>query len=100
MLLTTAAVTLAWALTSSAPAWAGQDPVPPGTVMMGPIRITPTLKVSDMGVDNNVFNEAVDPKSDFTVTISPRADVQFRMRRLNLKYSTAAEYVYFHKYSS
>ncbi len=79
-------------------AWAGQDPVPPGTISLGPVRITPALNINDMGVDNNVFNEPVDPKSDFTVTISPRADVVFRVRRLTLKYTTATDYVYFHKY--
>jgi hypothetical protein len=100
MLRATAAITLAWALTSSAPAWAGQDPVPPGTVMIGPIHITPTLRVSDMGVDNNVFNEAVDPKTDFTFTLTPRADVLLRMRRLQFKLLTTTDYVYYRKYHS
>jgi hypothetical protein len=96
------AAAIAWMFASTGVAWAGQDPdpVPPGTLTIGPLRISPSLTLSDMGVDNNVLNEPVAPKSDFTFTISPRADLQLRMRRLLLKYTTATEYVYFHEYSS
>lgn len=97
-LRTIGAAAVAWTIASTGVAGAGQDPLPPGTVTIGPLRITPTMTISDMGVDNNVFNEPVDPKSDFTFTISPRADVQFRMRRLLLKYTTATDYVYYRKY--
>ena len=85
-------------------AWAGQDPdpdpVPPGTVTFRSLRISPSLMINDMGVDNNVFNEPVNPKSDFTFTIAPRFDVRWRIRRLLLKYTSATDYVYFRKYSS
>lgn len=92
------AAAMAWTIGGGRAAWAGQDPLPPGTITIGPLRITPALMLSDMGIDNNVFNEAVDPKSDFTFTLSPRADVQFRMRRLLLKYNTSTDYVYYRKY--
>ncbi len=77
-----------------------QDPdtPPPGTVVLGPMRITPSLVVKDMGVDNNVFNDSVDPKTDFTFTITPRADVGFRMRRLRLGFNSTTDYGYFRKY--
>lgn len=77
-----------------------QDPdtPPPGTVVLGPLRITPSLVVKDMGVDNNVFNEPVDPKRDFTFTITPRAEVGFRVRRLRLGFNSTTDYVYFRKY--
>lgn len=96
----TAAMGVAWALLSAGVACAGQpsDPVPPGTVTLGPLRLTPSLILKDMGVDDNVFNEAVDPKRDFTFTVTPRADVVFRMRRLRLNYLTATDYVYYQKY--
>jgi hypothetical protein len=79
-----------------------QDPDTPaaGTMAYGPFRITPSLVLRDMGIDNNVFNDSVDPKSDFTFTLTPRADVVFRMQRLRIAFGTAADYVYFHNYAS
>ncbi len=97
------AAALACAAGALAPiATAAQDPdtPPPGTVVLGPVRLTPSLLLRDMGVDNNVFNEPVDPKTDFTFTLTPRADVTFRMRRLRLTYGTTTDYVYYRKYSS
>ena len=54
----------------------------------------------DVGVDNNVFHDDVDPKSDFTFTVTPRADVLFSPRRLHLVFSTSVDYVYFQTYDS
>jgi Putative beta-barrel porin 2 len=76
------------------------DTPPPGTLVLGPLHLTPTVRLTDAGVDNNVFNEAVDPKSDFTFTVTPQADLAMRLRRLRLSYSTSVEYVYYQKYES
>ena len=92
---------LAAVVLSSAAAVAQEsDTPPPGTVVLGPLRVTPSLRVADMGVDNNVFNEPVDPKTDFTFTLTPRADVGFRMSRLRIGYTTQTDYVYYRKYAS
>ena len=79
-----------------------QDPdtPPPGVLVLGPVQLTPSLVVKEMGVDNNVFNEPVDPKTDFTVTATPRADLLFRMRRLRVSFGVGSDYVYYHKYTS
>jgi hypothetical protein len=97
-----AATGVAGALLSAGVACAGQAPdtAPPGTVTLGPLRLTPSLLIKDMGVDDNVFYNAVNPKRDYTVTVTPRADVAFRMRRLRLGYSTSTEYVYYRTYRS
>ena len=76
------------------------DPVPPGTVTLGPFRISPSLLVRDMGIDENVFNESTNPKRDFTFTLTPRADVLFRMGRLRVAYGTVTDYVYYRTYKS
>ncbi|HEX9365356.1 MAG TPA: outer membrane beta-barrel protein [Vicinamibacterales bacterium] len=96
----TAAAGAAWALLTAGVACAGQDPVPPGTVILGPLRLTPSVIVKDMGIDDNVFNESVSPKRDFTFTVTPRADIVFRMRRVRLTYATVTDYVYFRKYTT
>jgi hypothetical protein len=98
----TTALAAAWACLGAGAAWARQstDPIPPGTFVAGPIRLTPSLAVKDMGVDDNVFNEADNPKHDFTFTVTPRADVVFRMRRLRIVAMTSTDYVYYRTYRS
>lgn len=95
-----AAIAAAWALVSAPAACAGQDQAPPGTVIFGPLQIRPSILLKDMGLDENVFNEAVDPKRDFTFTLAPSAEVRLRMRRLALSYLSTTEYVYYRKYTS
>src|SRR5689334_9372410 len=56
------------------------DPVENATVRVGPFGINPAVVVKDIGVDNNVFNENTNPKSDFTFTLTPRAEVLFHPR--------------------
>ena len=72
----------------------------PGTLKIGPLTIRPTLFIRNIGRDNNVFNEPVSPKKDFTVTIAPAAEVVFQPRRLKLSYTQATDYVYFKTYKS
>ncbi|HSL23053.1 MAG TPA: outer membrane beta-barrel protein [Vicinamibacterales bacterium] len=70
-------------------------------VHAGPFYITPALLLRDLGVDSNVFNDPVDPKSDFTFTVVPRADIAVPIaRRAMLKALGSLDLVYFQKYSS
>jgi Putative beta-barrel porin 2 len=89
-------------LLAARPAGAGQtsDAVPPGTVTLGPVRISPSISLKDAGVDDNVFNEPVNPKHDVTFTLTPAATVAFRMRRLKLSYQTSTDYVYYRTYTT
>jgi hypothetical protein len=76
------------------------DPVESAVVRLGPVGINPSLAVRDIGVDNNVFHESDNPKSDFTFTVTPKAEVLFSPRRVHLTFSTAVDYVYFETYDS
>jgi hypothetical protein len=83
--------------------WAQQESpeqLPPGAIVYGPLTLAPSLVIKDMGIDDNVFNEAADPKSDFTFTLIPKANVAFRVRRLRLAYATSVDYVYYDRYDS
>jgi hypothetical protein len=71
-----------------------------GTIKIGPLSIRPTFLIKNIGRDNNVFNEPVNPKKDFTMTISPTAEVVFQPRRLKVTYTQATDYVYFQTYKS
>lgn len=95
-----AAAAVALAVSAPCQALAQPDTPPPGTLTLGPVRITPSLLLQEMGLDDNVFNEPVDPKSDFTFTITPKAAVLFRMSRMRLTYNFATDYVYYETYSS
>jgi hypothetical protein len=76
------------------------EQLPPGTIVYGPLTLTPSLAIKDLGIDDNVFNEAVDPKSDFAFTLTPRASVGLRARRVRLTYVSAVDYVYYDTYVS
>ena len=79
---------------------AAPEQVPPGTIVLGPVTLAPGVALKDIGVDDNVFNDADNPKSDFTFTVSPRANVGLRVRRLKVSYVTGTDYVYYQQYAS
>jgi len=83
---------------------AQQAPPPPdsdaATLKFGALSIKPSIAIDNLGRDNNVFNDPVDPKSDFTMTLTPAADVVFQPGRLKLTYRQAVEYVYYQTYDS
>ncbi|HMB80495.1 MAG TPA: outer membrane beta-barrel protein [Vicinamibacterales bacterium] len=73
------AVCVAAALLRAAPALAQGDGGPdPASVKvrLGPLLMNPAINISNIGVDNNVFNVAPDkgPVKDYTATITPTTD--------------------------
>ena len=75
---------------------------PPPNVRMriGPLFINPTIALSNAGTDTNVFNEATNPKSDFTVTITPATDIWLRFGPTWFQSSIKEDIVWFQKYAS
>jgi len=66
---------------------------------IGPLSIQPTLLIQNIGRDRNVFNDPDHPKSDFTMTVSPKADVTFHARSLKMTLAQTTDYVYFKQYT-
>ncbi len=66
---------------------------------LGPLELWPVLVVRNVGVDDNVFNEAEEPKSDFTFTAAPTLDLVLRPPRTRLSFVTGSEYAYFRDYA-
>jgi hypothetical protein len=66
----------------------------------GVISVDPRLALRDFGVDTNVFNEASGAERDFTVTVSPGADLWLRTRRGLLSLQGNLDVVHFNRYSS
>jgi len=92
---------LALALTAgSAAAQPAAPPEDAATLKFGSLSIRPTIVIDNLGRDNNVFNDPVNPKSDFTMTIDPAAEVVFHPGRFKLTYQQGVKYVYYQTYES
>ena len=79
---------------------AAQGAAPPGPapIQIGPLGLYPTVNITDVGTDSNVFDDAVNPKDDFTFTVNPRLMAALRVRSARLTASTTDNFVYFRKY--
>jgi len=86
----------------SAPAAEAQsvDPVETARVQVGPLGVTPSFSLRNLGIDSNVFNAINDPKRDFTFTASPELSVWFRAGDSRLAVHSRADLVYFSRYAS
>ena len=70
-------------------------------VHVGPLYVNPGVLLKELGVDTNVFNQPGDQKSDFTFTVTPKADVALAFARRGLLRTTAAvDAVYYADYES
>jgi hypothetical protein len=76
------------------------DPAEAARFRFGPLRFTPSLTVSDIGTDDNVFNESVDQKQDTTAAIGPATNLWLRLGRSQLSGKLSGQYLYFDKYES
>ncbi len=61
----------------------------------GPVGLRPSLSITNVGTDSNVFNAAANPQSDFTATFVPRIVARVRASRLMFSYGAASDFVYF-----
>jgi len=52
-----------------------EDPRTEAKIHFGPVYVTPEVQLRQIGVDTNVFNSGINPKSDFTFTVGPEAHV-------------------------
>ena len=76
------------------------DPWEQGRVRIGPVAFTPGLTLKNLGWDSNVFNEAEDPKSDFTVTAGGLVNWWMRVGNLRLIGISSVDGVYYATYTS
>jgi hypothetical protein len=95
-LLTVLAVSLAAPVSAQTP-----TTPPPGRAEMhlGPVTLRPRLEIREAGFDSNIFNEAEDPREDFTASITPRLDTRLDVDWARATYATYADFVYFHEFT-
>ena len=101
-----AALALALALAAVAPLSAqtsegGPDPAQV-RVRIGPLLMNPTMALTNLGIDDNVFNEPEDllPKRDFTATLTPSTDLWVRMGRTWISGTVKEELIWYQKYAT
>ena len=77
---------------------------PPTTTRLrfGPLYVNPVVALTNAGIDNNVFNEpdSEGPKRDFTMTVTPAADMWLRLGPSWLRGNIKEDLLYFQTYSS
>jgi hypothetical protein len=76
------------------------DPVNNSRIRFGPIGLTPSITLGNLGVDKNVFNDAVNPKEDYTGTVSPEISTWLRAGPTRLNVETRSDFVYYRRYAS
>jgi hypothetical protein len=75
-----------------------EDPFSSARLRLGPLAVNPSLALTSLGIDPNVFNESREPKRDFTASIEPQAQAWLRLGRARLSSRSRLELVYFQKY--
>jgi hypothetical protein len=97
---------IAIALLSAAPARAqiAEDSPDPAKVRvrLGPLWMSPTIGLTNMGIDNNVFNEPPqkNPKKDFTFTLTPKTSLWLRMGNTWIAGEINEQILWYQTYSS
>jgi len=94
----TSVVALALTLCAAVPAFAqdvAPDPFSTARFRFGAVAFSPGINVTNMGWDTNVFNEWENPKTDFTLTLTPQTDAWLRFGPARVKVHASIGYVYF-----
>ncbi len=76
------------------------DPAELARFRFGPLRFTPYIMLTNVGIDDNVFNDSVDPKQDTIATLGPATDLWMHVGRSLFSGKTGVEYLYFDKYEN
>ena len=80
----------------------GEPDVSKAHVRVGRLMLDPTIALTNLGVDTNVFNEpdASGPEQDFTITVTPQTDLFLRMGRSWVTGNIKSDLVWYQEFSS
>jgi hypothetical protein len=87
------------------PASAQTEPPPEASrlrLRIGQLTINPTIALTNFGFDQNVFNvpDYLNPQTDFTFTVTPAADLRYRLLRTELTGQVREDLVWYQTYAS
>lgn len=67
---------------------------------LGPFYFQPWIALTNAGYDTNVFNDYLEPKEDFTFTLTPALDGGMRAGPARLNFRFLTDYVWYRTYKS
>src|SRR3954465_10486848 len=70
------------------------------TLVVGPVVLSPSIVLRDIGVDSNIRNEASDPKQDFTLTAQPAVRAAVPFGATQLTGTASVGFVYYATYKN
>ena len=76
------------------------DTAEAGRFRLGPLRFTPSISLTSLGIDDNVFNESLDPKQDTTAAVGPAVNLWMKLGRSRMTGKVSGQYLYFSKYDN
>ena len=76
------------------------DPAETARFRFGPLRFTPSVKLTNVGIDDNIFNDPIDPKRDTIAAFGPGTDLWMHVGPSLFSGKTAVEYLYFKTYDN
>jgi len=76
------------------------DPAPRGRMHIGPVGVVPSIALTNLGLDKNVFNASDNPREDYTATLSPSVSWRLKAGPTRLTVDTGADLAYYQRYAS
>ena len=77
-----------------------EDPADTARFRFGALRFTPSISLTNVGVDTNVFNEVENPKRDTTAALGPSVNLWMKLGRSRVSGKVTGQYLYFAQYDS
>jgi hypothetical protein len=71
-----------------------------GRFRFGPLRFTPSIALSNIGLDSNVFNDPANPKQDTTAALGPAVNLWMNLGHSKLSGKASGQYLYFNTYDN
>ena len=77
-----------------------RSPADDARLHLGPLALTPSISVTSLGVDDNVFNDAENPRRDTTAALGPATNFWVKAGRSRLSGKASSQYLYFKDYEN
>ena len=77
-----------------------EDPGESARFQWGPLHFTPAIALSNVGVDNNVFNDRVNRVQDTTAAIGPAIMLWTKAGPARLSLKSSGQYLYFKEFEN
>jgi hypothetical protein len=77
-----------------------EDPSAGARFQWGPLKFTPGIAITNVGIDNNVFNDPDHKFQDTTAAVGPAVNAWTALGRLRVAAKSSGQYLYFKEFDS